>query len=293
LLTSKKDKAFAVPLLLLFLQGTDFKVNTTMEIAGKVTLVTGAGRRLGKSIALALADCGADVVVHYRNSREQAIMVRQDILAKGCRSWLSEHDLAEVKETESWFADIEKKTGGIDILINSASEYPRTAYESMNARDLDRSMGIHVHSPLIMIRAMSRRMKRNKQRGAVVNILDSKLADPRHVAYHLGKIALQALTRDLAVEMGRVLRISAVAPGNILPPNSEEMNPLDRRESLSGSNTTSIPAGIAVGSNPLGILGASKDISDAVIYLLRADFVTGVTLHVDGGLHLGSSTYEL
>ena len=260
-----------------------------MEIAGKIALVTGAGRRLGKIIALTLADCGANVVVHYKDSREQAMMVRQDISSRGCHAWLSEHDLSEVEKTESWFADIEKKTGGIDILINSASEYSRTGYESMSARDLGRSMNIHVQSPLMMIRAMNRRMKRNKQRGTVINILDSRLADPRHVAYHLGKIVLHTLTLDLAAEMARFLRINAVAPGNILSPNSEdyfERVPLD-------SNAASSAARTAGASNPLGIRGEPRDILDAIIYLLRADFVTGVVLNVDGGLHLGSNTYGL
>jgi len=249
-----------------------------MEIAGKTALVTGAGRRLGRFIALSLANCGADVVVHYRNSREQAVKVRQEILARGNHSWISGHDLAEVEKTESWFADIEKKTGGIDILINSASEYSKTDYESMSVRDLSRSMNIHVQSPLIMIRAMNRSMRESRRRGAVVNVLDSMLANPRHAAYYMGKIALNALTRDLAVEMARALRINAVAPGNILP--------LD-------SSTTSGTAGKAGASNPLGIRGAPKDISDAIIYLLRADFVTGMVLHVDGGLHLGSGAYGL
>jgi len=259
-----------------------------MEIAGKRALVTGAGKRLGRFIALSLADCGADVVIHYRNSREQAMMLRQDIFARGCHSWLSEHDLAEVEKTESWFADIEKKTGGIDILINSASEYAEIDYESMNAEDLNRSMGIHVQSPLIMIRAMNRRMKEARQRGAVVNILDSIPANPRHAAYHLGKIALHGLTRDLALRMARVLRINAVAPGKILPPGSEETMRFDPTELPFDSGTSSIPTRAAGASNPLGLRGEPRDVSDAIIYLLRADFVTGMVLHVDGGLHLKS-----
>jgi len=264
-----------------------------MEIAGKTALVTGAGRRLGRFIALSLADRGANVVVHYRNSREQAMVAHQEIFARGRRSWISRHDLVEVEKTESWFADIEKKTGGIDILINSASEYSRTDYESMSAEDLGRSMNIHVQSPLIMIRAMSRSMRKSRQRGAVVNVLDSMLVDPRHAAYHLGKIALNALTRDLAVGMARFLRINAVTPGNILPPNSEGMNRFDRAKPPLNSSATSGAARSVKASNPLGIRGDPKDISDAIIYLLRADFVTGIVIHVDGGLHLGSGTYGL
>lgn len=273
-----------LPLSLLLRFGRAY--DTAMEIAGKIALVTGAGRRLGRSIALSLADCGANVVLHYRDSREQAMMVRKDIFARGSHSWLSGHDFTEVETTEAWFTDIEKKTGGIDILINSASEYLRTGYESMSVKDLGRSMSIHVQSPLIMIRAMNRRLKQVKQRGAVVNILDSRIADPQHAAYHFGKTALHALTLDLAVEMAQTLRINAVAPGNILPPNSEEN--FEQADPPLNSSTASTAARAAGASNPLGIRGDSKDISDAIIYLLRADFVTGVVLHVDGGLHLGS-----
>jgi len=266
-------------------------VEYAMDIAGKTALVTGAGRRLGRFIALSLADRGANVVVHYRNSRERAMAVFQEIFTKGCLSWLSEHDLAEAEKTDNWFADVEKKTGGIDILINSASEYLRIDYESMSAEDLNRSMKIHVQSPLIMIRAMNRSMRRNRQRGAVVNILDSMLANPRHAAYRLGKIALRTLTRDLALEMAQGLRINSVAPGNILPPNLEDH--FDSQKTSSNSKANSKSAKIAGTSNPLGIGGSPKDISDAIIYLLQADFVTGMVLHVDGGIHLGSNTYEL
>jgi len=260
------------------------QASTVMEIAGKRVLVTGAGKRLGRFIALSLADCGADVVIHYRNSREQAMTLRQDIFARGCHSWLSEHDLAEVEKTESWFADIEKKTGGIDILINSASEYTEIDYDSMSAGDLNRSMSIHVQSPLVMIRAMNRRMKEEKKRGAVINILDSVPENQRHAAYHLGKTALHRLTRDLALRMARVLRINAVAPGKILLPDSKETNRFNQLPPDPGA--VSNPAGITGASNPLGLRGKPRYISDAVIYLLRADFVTGMVLHVDGGLHL-------
>jgi len=262
-----------------------------MEIAGKRALVTGAGRRLGRFIALSLADCGANVVIHYRNSREQAMMLRQDIIARGCHSWISGHDLAEVEKTESWFADIEKKTGGIDILINSASEYAKIDYESMSARNLNRSMNIHVQSPLIMIRAMNRRAREKRQRGAVVNILDSMPTNPHHAAYHLGKMSLHTLTRDLALKMARVLRINAVSPGKILPPDPKETSLFDRAEAASKFGTASTRT--AGTSNPLGIRGESRDVLDAIIYLLQADFVTGMVLHVDGGLHLKSDKYEL
>jgi NAD(P)-dependent dehydrogenase (short-subunit alcohol dehydrogenase family) len=168
-----------------------------------------------------------------------------------------------------------KECGGIDILVNSASEYPEGDYRSLDAGTLGRSMAIHVLSPAAMIRVMHQQ----GTEGCAVNILDTRIADrdPNHAAYHLAKRSLYTLTRDLAAEMAPLLRVNAVAPGLILPPPG--MNEA-RAEALKSTN-------------PMGEWGRPEDVADAVLYLAGAGFVTGQVIFVDGGRHLKGNIYGL
>ncbi|MCK5249831.1 MAG: SDR family oxidoreductase [Spirochaetaceae bacterium] len=246
-----------------------------MNFDGKIALVTGAARRLGKSIALSLAHQGADVILHYRNSRNETEAVYKEILNMGRRCWMTSHDLSDSSETESWFRNLLSETGIPDILVNSASEFLEGGYVEMSGAELTRSMNLHVQSPLIMIRIMHE----SGITGSVVNILDTRVADrdSAHSAYHLGKRGLYTLTRDLAVEMAPSLRINAVAPGVILPPPGEDETWIKRLKS----------------TNPLLERGTEEDICDAVLYLLGAGFVTGQVIFVDGGRHLKGNAYGL
>lgn len=246
-----------------------------MKFEDKTALVTGGGRRIGKSIALALARSGSDIVVHYRSSAEEADSVCREIRGLGRRCWLSAHDLSDTENTETWFRELSAQTGGLDILVNSASEFTEGGYETMTGEDLNRSMSIHVLSPLIMIRMLFRAGRE----ADVVNILDTRVADrdPIHAAYHLGKRSLFTLTRDLAVEMAPQITINAVAPGVILPPAGKDEAWIDQLKS----------------TNPMGRRGTTDDISEAVIYLLGAGFVTGQVIFVDGGRHLKGNVYGL
>lgn len=246
-----------------------------MNLEGKTALVTGAARRIGKSIALLLAQQGVDVALHYHNSRNEAEEVFGEIHGMGRRCWMTSHDLSDSINTESWFRNLLSETGNLDILVNSASEFTGGGYMKMSSVELTRSMNLHVQSPLIMIRIMHE----TGLAGSVVNILDTRVADrdPAHSAYHLGKRGLYTLTRDLAVEMAPTLRINAVAPGVILPPTGTDETWIERLKS----------------TNPLLERGTLKDVCDAVLYLLGAGFVTGQVIFVDGGRHLKGNAYGM
>lgn len=246
-----------------------------MILKGKTALITGAARRLGKSIAYVLAENGADIVLHYLKSGSEAEKLAEEIRRTGRKCLLTSHDLSDAENTENWFRNLLAESGGLDILINSASEFPECGYESMSAPELNRSMNIHVQSPLVMMRILYE----NAREACVVNILDTRIADrdPVHSAYHLGKRGLFTLTRDLAAEFAPKMRINAVAPGIILPPPGKDEKWIERLKS----------------SNPMNASGTEKDITDAVMYLIQAGFVTGQVIYVDGGRHLKGNVYGL
>lgn len=246
-----------------------------MKLKGKTALITGAGRRLGKAMALSLAEKGADIILHYRNSAEEAAALAGEIRLMGRHCILTFQDLSESDTTERWFRNLIEENGKLDILINSASAFPEGDYETLGAAELNRSINLHVHSPLIMIRVLYEL----STAASVINILDTRIADrdPLHAAYHLGKRGLFTLTKDLAFEMAPKLRINGIAPGIILPPAGKDDTWLERLKS----------------SNPMQERGSVKDITNAMMYLIQAEFVTGQIIYVDGGRHLKGNAYGL
>jgi pteridine reductase len=231
-------------------------------------MVTGGARRLGAAIVRGLAANGCRTIIHCRNSVEEAESLADEIRNGGGKSRVVRRNLVDPDDIAPWFESLNEEIGGIDILVNSASEYIRDRYDTMSLANLNRSMAIHVASPLALITAMK---SRNKT-GAVVNILDTRTSgpDPEHASYHLGKQALAALTRELAVEMAPDIRINAVSPGIVLPAEDKDPDWIERMAM----------------TNPMGRWGHERDVVDAVLYLIRADFVTGEIIHVDGGRHL-------
>ena len=246
-----------------------------MRFKGKTALVTGGVRRLGKEIALSLAREGADIILHYFQSRQEADETSDEIRSFGRECRMSSQDFSDVNLTRKWFGNLIGEYGCPDILINSASSYSKDTYRNMSVGRLQDSMNLHVYAPLVLIRMMFEAGRG----GSVVNLLDTRVADrdPFHASYHLGKRGLLTITRDLAAEFAPVLRINAVAPGIVLPPEGQGEDWIERLKS----------------TNPLLERGTAQDVSDAVLFLVGAEFTTGQIIFVDGGRHLKGNAYGL
>ena len=240
---------------------------------GSTALVTGSAKRLGRACALALAKQGASIVIHYRYSKEQAEDVHKEAAKIGAKAWLIQADLADTNQCKALFADAVRLAGKIDILVNSASIYPEgTLMESTEGDYVDNLM-INALAPL----TLSRLFAEQEINGAIVNLLDARMLDydKKHVPYHISKRALFSFTRMLSVELAPAVRVNAVAPGLILPPEGEDSSYLQR----------------FAHTNPLETWGTAADITDAVLYLAEAKFVTGQVLYVDGGRHMKGRFY--
>lgn len=238
------------------------------SLKGRTALITGAGKRIGRAIAMALGDEGANVVIHYNRSEKEAAALAGGLRARGVEAWLVKADLERPDERSTLVERAAKEAGKIDILVNNASVFPLSTLSDLSLEDLLSSMTVNAWVPF----SLSRDFQRLSKKGDVINILDTRIADYdwKHVAYILSKHVLSVLMKMTSVEYSPDVRINAVAPGLILPPPGED-------ESYIEGLTHTVP---------LKRHGDPVDIASAVIFLLKNDFLTGTVIPVDGGRHL-------
>jgi pteridine reductase len=237
--------------------------------AGTTALVTGAAKRLGRAIALSLADAGINVVVHYHRSRSDAALLCRDIKKKGVEAWALRCDLSDPGECETLIdraVAVCRRT--LSVVVNNASVFPEDSIDDVSLKHVIDNVRINAWAPFAICRAFAKKARR----GCIVNILDARLKryDRTHIAYSLSKQMLAALTDICAVEFAPSIRVNAVAPGLILPPAGKTRAYLDKLKK----------------TVPLRAHGTSQDIADAVLYLVNSPFITGQVLYVDGGKHL-------
>jgi pteridine reductase len=244
------------------------------NLKGKVALITGAGKRIGRALAIALAEEGVNVVAHDRKSMEvETARVCDEVVECGARAWSVTADLERPEEYESLIARAIKTAGSLDILINNASIFLPNTVMDVGLSDVMRHLQVNAWAPFVLTRDFTRLA----QRGKIINLLDTRITgyDRAHAAYVLSKRMLAVLTTMCALEFAPGFTVNAVAPGLILPPAGKDENYLARLAE----------------TVPLRKHGGPGDIVDAVFYLLKSDFVTGQTIYVDGGRHLGEEQH--
>jgi len=237
----------------------------------RVALVTGAGRRLGRAIALGLADAGWDLALHYRHSEQDAIATRDAILARGRRAVLLQCDLTDEAAVRELAGRAIAALGSLSCIVNNASLFEYDSATDFSPALLSTHMQANVAAPLLLAQALHANTAEGQQ-AVVINLLDQKLynLNPDFVSYTLSKAALHAATTMLAQALAPKVRVVGVAPGITM---------------VSGEQTTE---GFAQAhrATPLGRSSTPQDIADAVVYAAGARAITGTTLLVDGGQHL-------
>jgi NAD(P)-dependent dehydrogenase (short-subunit alcohol dehydrogenase family) len=242
-----------------------------MTLRNRWALVTGAAKRVGRSIALELADRGANVVVHYNRSQDDAEATASEVRTLGVEAVTYQADLADAAAVRSLAAGAEAAAGGggLAVLVNSASNYLRRRWDDLDEAVWDASLDVNLKAPYLLSWSLGRAMWRRGE-GTIVNIADWAADRPyRHyLPYCVSKAGLVCLTRALAKELAPYVRVNAVAPGPVLLPEgiAEEEGEAIRRLTL------------------LGRIGEPEDVARAVRFLVEeASFSTGALLHVDGG----------
>jgi NAD(P)-dependent dehydrogenase (short-subunit alcohol dehydrogenase family) len=244
------------------------------KLKGRTAVITGASKRIGRALAIALAEEGVNIVAHDRRSQEaDTIKVCGEVKDCGAKSWKVLADLEKPEEYESLIAQALKEAGSLDFLINNASIFLPNTPMDVGFGDITRHLHVNAWAPFVL----SREFARLAERGKIINLLDTRITgyDRAHVAYVLSKKMFSTLTMMCALEFAPGFTVNGVAPGLILPPAGMDENYLD---------------GLAR-SVPLGKHGGPGDIADAVLYLLKSDYVTGQILYVDGGRHLGEEEH--
>jgi NAD(P)-dependent dehydrogenase (short-subunit alcohol dehydrogenase family) len=240
----------------------------TERLDGKVALVTGAARRVGRAIALELGRAGARILVHHRARGAEAEAAVAEIRAAGAEADAVRADLSDPAATAALFAAVDQQ-GGLDILVNSAARYERVPFENIDERRLGEMLEATFAAAFRCTR-LAVPLMRARGGGTVVNLLDvaATQAWPQHAHYCAAKAALHMLTRCLAVELAPAIRVVGVSPGTVLLP----------------AGATEAEERRLVSKIPAGRVGTPEDVARAVRFLCAGPaFITGAIVAVDGG----------
>jgi NAD(P)-dependent dehydrogenase (short-subunit alcohol dehydrogenase family) len=234
----------------------------------KTALITGAGARIGRALALRLAREGYAIGAHYRSSEKAVASLIDEIEARGGHARGFHVDLARPEAADHLAGAALAEWGRIDLLINNASVWTPVSLDALTPEKVDRILAVNLRSPFLLSVRLGRAMVQAGG-GGIIHILDAAIDRPRseYLAYAATKAGLAATTRGLASALAPTVRVNAVAPGPVLLP---EATKLEQAEAIRRTV-------------PLARIGKPEDVVGAVLYLLDAPYVTGTTLTVDGG----------
>ena len=244
----------------------------TSNAPPKTVLVTGAAKRLGRSIALALAEGGWRVAVHYRNSSVEAGQTVADCAKHDLASAAFQADLGDELQVRSLLPRVIERFGHLDAVVNSASTFEQDSAASFGFAALDKHLHANTGAAILLAQALHTHVSAREAHGVVVNLLDQKLwnQNPDFFSYTLSKAALEAANTMLALALAPHVRVVGVAPGLTL---TSHMLSDDKFKALHAMS-------------PLGRSSTPEDVASAVKFALDNQSITGTTLLVDGGQHL-------
>ncbi len=247
-------------------------MSSASNLSGRVALVTGAGKRLGRASALRLAAEGADIAVHYGKSEPEALEVVHEIQKLGRRSIAIQADLTRVAEIQNLVSLTVNEFHRLDILINSAANFLETKFSQTSEATWNASLDTNLKAPFFCSQAAAPHLARSGH-GVIINFADigGLLGWTEFLPHSISKAGVILLTRTLAKELAPAVRVNAIAPGTISMPG----DPPEWQSNF-------------IKRAPLARTGTPQDITDAVLFLIRAGFLTGQTLVLDGGRTLGT-----
>jgi pteridine reductase len=239
-----------------------------LSLTGKVALVTGAGVRVGKAIALALSDAGADLAIHFRESAGPATELAAEIRSTGRKATTVRGDLASPEDCRTVVRDSIAALGGLDLLVHSAANFHRVPLADTDETIWDSAMNVNARAAFLLAREAAPTLR--QRRGRVVLMADRMARHPQrnYLAHSVSKAAVEGLVRALAVELAPEVLVNGIAPGAVLVPEG----------------TTPEQAQRWAKATPLGRIGDPEDVAKTVLFLCAGpDYVTGQILDVDGG----------
>lgn len=244
----------------------------------EVALVTGAAKRIGRTIAERLGREGYAVAVHCHRSRGEAEAVAASIQAAGGRAAVVQADLADADAVAGLVETAQAALGPLTLLVNNASEFEPDTVETIGLDRWERHFAVNLRAPAFLARDFAARLPAGRD-GCIVNIVDQRVLKPtpQFFSYTLTKAALFAATRTLAQALAPRIRVNAVGPGPTLASPRQDLEAFARQSA----------------AVPLGHGATPDEIADAVLFLARAKSVTGQMIAVDGGQHLAWETPDV
>jgi NAD(P)-dependent dehydrogenase (short-subunit alcohol dehydrogenase family) len=238
----------------------------------KAALVTGAGKRIGRAIALSLGRAGWAVAVHYRESRPEADEVVREITAAGGRAMAIRADLLREEETEAVVPQAAAALGPLGCLVNSASVFENDAALTVTRESWERHLATNMRAPFVLMQSFARQLPAEAD-GAIISLLDERVWNltPHFVSYTLSKAGLWNLTQTMALALAPRIRVNGIGPGPALPSPRQSEAQFRRQQQM-------LP--LRRGTTP-------EEIAAAVQFILSAPAMTGQMIALDGGQHLG------
>ena len=240
-----------------------------MSLIGKNILITGAALRIGRSLALAVAQAGADVILHYGKSRKDAESLQVEIEAAGRKAFILQADLADPVQAAGLISRAWEHAP-LFALVNNASVFESLGWEETSLEQWNRAMMVNLTVPFLLSQAFARSLEPEGY-GRIVNLLDWRALrpGPDHLPYTISNSALAALTHSLAIALAPRITVNALALGAILPPS------------------TGAPIKINLEEIPAQRWANLKELGQALVFLLEGPaYITGEIIHIDGGRHL-------
>ena len=239
----------------------------------KTIFITGAAKRIGKEIALCFSEMGWNIIIHYNSSKNDAHVLADEINGNNPDSAITVQGNLDVKEdVEKVINEVRDAFPTIDLLINNASTFYPTPIEDISEEHWDKLVGSNLKGPLFLIKGLRDKLKESK--GSIINITDTNLSKgvANYSIYSAAKAGLESITKGLARELAPDIKVNAIAPGAMLEPPDVTWTEEQKSKVIS--------------SIPLNRMGSEKDISEAVKFLAKSNYITGQIIKVDGGRSL-------
>ena len=239
----------------------------------KTIFITGAAKRIGKEIALCFSEMGWNIIIHYNSSKNDAQVLADEINGINPDSAITVQGNLDVKEdVEKVINEVRDAFPTIDLLINNASTFYPTPIEDISEEHWDKLVGSNLKGPLFLIKGLKDKLKESK--GSIINITDTNLSKgvANYSIYSAAKAGLESITKGLARELAPDIKVNAIAPGAMLEPPDVTWTEEQKSKVIS--------------SIPLNRMGSEKDISEAVKFLAKSNYITGQIIKVDGGRSL-------
>ena len=239
----------------------------------KTIFITGAAKRIGKSIALTFKDLIWNIIIHYNSSKKDAEQLANEINKDNPDSaQIVQGNLDKEEDIKKILNDIDGIFPSLDLLVNNASTFYPTPIEEISENHWEKLIGSNLKGPLFLIQGLKDRLKASN--GSIINITDTNLSKgvPNYSIYSAAKAGLEAITKGLARELAPEIKVNAIAPGAMLEPPDVTWTE-DQKDKI-------------IESIPLNRMGSEQDIAEAVKFLAHSEYITGQIIKVDGGRSL-------